>query len=427
MTPEQRIDHDVGVRLRIGFVGNTNNYPFLVARAFRDMGHDVVQFVDSAERLNRPEGRYADVSVPYPDWIVDISDHRVRDLLFPTSRRRALRKALAGFDLLVLNGQGLALASDAGLPAFCLLTGSDLEYMANWASLAQEFSSSGKRVGWLRATLSASVFACVVRCQRKSLRRAFGVNYFAKSLAPKGDRLLEALGVSPDRRTAFMLSDVAGIQPRTWPSTAIRRLRVFNVARLNWQLPRPEHLSDLDMKGTDVLLKGFAQFVAARHVPAELVLVGKGHDVAPTKALAEQLGIDSVVTWLDEMTQAAVFEQYALADVVAEQFSTSVVGMGGLDAMAAGRPVMANARPEVFEKLIGEKSAVLQATSPQEVCSHLCMLADDPAYRAEVGRKSREYVERHFSPTAAALQILDRWRSSGGQPQAGPHTSQPSR
>lgn len=408
------MDRDVGVRLRIAFVGNTNNYPFSVARAFRDMGHEVVQFVDSTERLNRPEGRYADVGLPYPDWIVDISGHRVRDMLFPTSRQRTLEDALAGFDLLVLNGQGMALASGASRPAFCLLTGSDLEYMANWASLPQEFTSSRRRAGWLRAFLSASVFAGVVRRQRACIRRAIGVNYFAKTLAPAGDRLLETLGVGPDRRTAFMISDVAAIQPRAHPGHAGRRLRVFNVARLNWQLPRPPHLSDLDMKGTDVLLKGFAQFAAEGNVQAELVLVGKGHDVSATKALAAQLGIDTMVTWLDEMTQAAVFEQYALADVVAEQLSTSVIGMGGLDAMAAGRPVIANARPEVFEKLIGEPSAVLQATTPEEVCKHLCRLADDPVYRADVGRQSRDYVERHFSPRAAALQILDRWRLSAG-------------
>lgn len=408
------MDRDVGVRLHIGFVGNTNNYPFSVARAFRDMGHEVVQFVDSTERLNRPEGRYADMGVPYPDWIVDISSHRVRDMLFPTSRQRTLKKALTRFDLLVLNGQGMALASGAGRPAFCLLTGSDLEYMANWASLSQEFTSSRKRASWLRALLSASVFAGVVRRQRACIRRAFGVNYFAKTLAPVGDRLLETLGVGPDRRTAFMISDVSAIQPRARPVNAGQRLRVFNVARLNWQLPRPKHLSDLDMKGTDVLLRGFAQFAAVRDVQAELVLVGKGHDVSATKALAAQLGIDTMVTWLDEMTQAAVFEQYALADVVAEQLSTSVVGMGGLDAMAAGRPVIANARPEVFEKLIGEPSAVLQATTSEEVCIHLCRLADDPVYRADVGRQSRDYVERHFSPRAAALQILDRWRFSGG-------------
>ena len=407
------MDCDARVKLRIGFVGNTNNYPFSVARAFRDMGHEVVQFVDSTERLNRPESRYTDVDLPYPDWIVDISGNRVRDMLFPTSRQRTLKKALARFDLLVLNGQGMALASGAGRPAFCLLTGSDLEYMANWASLSQEFTGSRKRAGWLRALLSASAFAGVVRRQRACIRHAFGANYFAKTLAPAGDRLLETLGVGPERRTAFMISDVTAIQPRASPVNAGQRLRVFNVARLNWQLPRPKHLSDLDMKGTDVLLKGFAQFAAARDVQAELVLVGKGHDVTATKALAAQLGIDTMVIWLDEMTQAAVFEQYALADVVAEQLSTSVIGMGGLDAMAAGRPVIANARPEVFEKLIGEPSAVLQATTPEEVCKHLCRLVDDPSYRVNVGRQSREYVERHFSPHAAALQILDRWRSSG--------------
>ena len=40
--------------MRIGFVGNTNNYPFILAITFRRMGHEVEFIVDRKERLNRP-------------------------------------------------------------------------------------------------------------------------------------------------------------------------------------------------------------------------------------------------------------------------------------------------------------------------------------------------------------------------------------
>lgn len=58
--------------MKIGFVGNANNYPFMLARALKRMGHDVRFIVTASSRLDRPESRYADISYPYPDWIHEI-------------------------------------------------------------------------------------------------------------------------------------------------------------------------------------------------------------------------------------------------------------------------------------------------------------------------------------------------------------------
>ena len=57
--------------MRIGFIGNQNNYPFMLARGLRRLGHDVRVVIDRPEPLDRPESRYADITRPYPDWIVE--------------------------------------------------------------------------------------------------------------------------------------------------------------------------------------------------------------------------------------------------------------------------------------------------------------------------------------------------------------------
>jgi hypothetical protein len=57
--------------MKFGFFGNTNNSPFMLAQALRDLGHEVCVVVTSQELLHRPESRYPELKKGYPDWIVD--------------------------------------------------------------------------------------------------------------------------------------------------------------------------------------------------------------------------------------------------------------------------------------------------------------------------------------------------------------------
>ena len=107
-------------------------------------------------------------------------------------------------------------------------------------------------------------------------------------------------------------------------------------------------------------------------------------------------------------TQKEVWEQYQLSDICFDQFGSSFVAMSGLEAMATGRPVIANGRPEIFEPFVGAPSPLCQASTPAEVCSQLERLAFCLEELARVGLASRNYVEKNFSPVGAAKQILNR-------------------
>lgn len=406
-TVSQRQDHTQR-RLTICFVGNTNNYPFLVASAMRGMGHDVTVLLDRTEQLHRPHGRYEGFDPATAPWVRDISQDVTTDGWMLNHSDELGPERLKQYDLLVLNGFGLALAGGRSAPSFAMLTGSDLTQLANWSSLELLWKNLHS-LGLLRRALACLLHARTVRRQRRAIRRSFGVSYFVRGVVPEADRLLDGLGIGPRQRTSFMLSDVDHIAPQ--PLSAVQRppstLRVFNVARLNWRQPKPAHMSELDMKGTDVLLSGFASFLQRTSADAQLVLVRKGIDIEATEREVERLGIAKNVIWLAEMSQAEVFEQYAMADVVTEQLSTSYVGMGGLDAMAAARPVIANTRPDARgEGLLREDAPVLHAETSDDVCRHLQRLAGARQQIDSLGEQSRRYVEEWHSPAAAARRIL---------------------
>lgn len=396
--------------MRIGFFGNPNNYPFMLARACRRLGHEVVFIVVSPERLNRPEFRYADIQRPYPDWILDLTPAHRWSFLLPGAARRQALAALNRCDLCFLAEEGPALAGALRPPHVALLTGSNLEVFADPAQAAtlkpQVFPRHPLLNQWSQSLLPTGLLqALLVQPQREGIRRARLVAHPHRGVIPNGDRLLDALGVGDSRRDFFLMTDLDLV--RLSPPPMNEPLRIFCVARLTWKHEPGDGLVDLDYKGTDILLRGFALLRQRGVAPLpELHLVRKGRHVAETVALADELGIAHAITWLDELSQTEVLAEYARADIVVDQLATSVVAMGGLDAMASGRPLIANLRPDALRTTSDQPNPVCQAGTAEEVCAQLARLTSDAALRAELGQASRRYVETHFSSDVVAARLL---------------------
>jgi glycosyltransferase involved in cell wall biosynthesis len=392
--------------MKIGFFGNANNYPFMLARAVRSRGHEVEFIVTGTTSLDRPENRYHDVPLPYPDWIHDLGSFDARDFVFPNARRRAAVDLLRGCDAVVLNQNGPALSPLVQRPAVVLLTGSDLEVYGNRDALETFFDQSIDHLDYLRRRLARYITRRLITAQRSGIRAAHVVSYFAPGLAPTGDLLLADIGVSETRRVFLHMTDLESIgfeaPARNDPP------RIFSATRLTWKKPIVPGACELDYKASDIMIKGLGLFHRKMGSRLDIRLVRKGMHVTESMQLAEQEGLSDQVTWLDEMSQAEVWREFRNADIVFEQLGKSMVGMAGLDAMAMGRPVIANGRPEIMERAIGEQSPICQAETPEEVCSHLSRLVGNPAERARVGRRSREYVERHFSANRAAELCVER-------------------
>lgn len=166
----------------------------------------------------------------------------------------------------------------------------------------------------------------------------------------------------------------------------------------------------LDYKGSDVMVRGLGIFYRETGVRLDIRLVSKGLHVAELELLIADEGLIEHVTWLDEMPLAKVWEEFAQCDIVFEQLGDSMIGMAGLDAMASGRPVIGNARPEISTLFSRPESPICQAQTPEEVCAQLKRLVFNPAERERLGLMGRRYVEEHFSPLRAAQTCLQRFQ-----------------
>ncbi len=396
--------------MRVGFFGNVNNYPFLLARAFKRLGHDVVFIVSSEMPLDRPENQERALCGSYPDWIHDFSP-RWKTML-PTPWRSRCIRLLQSCDAVVLNQIGPSLLPEIGRPAIAILTGSDLEYFANpetlWQLWREPSSFKGALILAVKA-LKALLLPGIIQRQREGIRQTTKVSFFPHGFYKRADELLEGLGVGLDKRIFLQLADVEFVQYCEPPNNAV--FRAFCATRFTWEHPIPAGYSELDYKGSDVMIRGLSLYYRETGQRLDIHLVRKGLHVPKTIDLVRKEGISDLVTWHDEMSLAGIREQFRLADVIFEQFGESMIGMAGLDAMATGRPVIGNGHPELMQQAMGVSMPICQARTPGEVSAQLKRLVPDAAERRRIGLASRAYIEKYCSTDSAArlcLEILAR-------------------
>lgn len=394
-------------QLSIAIFGNTNNYPLLLAQGLRLLGHNVRLVLNRKELLHRPEARYPDWATAYPDWIVDCSNLSDEDIAFEKpALDQAIHQLTHNIDLVILNDVGPALAAYLQAPHVAVLTGSDLAYYANFDSLqmrtsmwSAEFKRSLQGRRYLRR------MADLVARQRDGILGAEVVCYGQRGLVPSGDQLLDDIGVVDDRRLMLHFSNTIDLQAQ--PEAHNEKLAVLCGSRIVY---RPEYnpaLSAMDFKGTDVLIRGFAEY-CQRGGRGELRFPQKGQDLDAARELINELGIANRIAWLPEMPLAGFYEEMAKADLICDQFGTSFPGMVTTDAYALGRPVMANLRNEIFGQRFPESLPGFDAKTAGEIADHLIMIENSRELLAKMGTKSRAYAEAYLSPESMARQLLDK-------------------
>src|SRR5689334_3557701 len=117
--------------MKIGFLGNTNNYPFIVATQMKEMGCEVVLFVDAPpeDLLNRPEQYTGGIQYPYPGWIKEkLSLRKSLHLHFPHIFERSVIKELNTCDGVILNDFGHRFKNyiNPSIPSVSMFSGGDL-------------------------------------------------------------------------------------------------------------------------------------------------------------------------------------------------------------------------------------------------------------------------------------------------------------
>lgn len=166
------------------------------------------------------------------------------------------------------------------------------------------------------------------------------------------------------------------------------------------------------MKAHDVLLRAIAQVEGAR-----VVILGEGEQRSALEKLAVDLGVKDQIDllgWVDNpRTYLPKFDVIALPSR-SEGFPLAVV-----EAMLAARPVIATRVGSVSEAVIdGETGILIDKDDIDGLAKALCRLRDDPALRAQLGRRGREVAIARFTVEQMTANYERLWYKLVSAPQA---------
>jgi glycosyltransferase involved in cell wall biosynthesis len=144
------------------------------------------------------------------------------------------------------------------------------------------------------------------------------------------------------------------------------------------------------VKRTDDVLLAFKR-LRDEGVDAVLCLVGDGPDRVQLERRAHELGVMRDTLFLGYQEDVAPF--YAAFDALVLPSSNEGTPVSAIEALAAGRPVVATrvgGVPDVVEE--GKDGFLVEPGATDELADRLGQLARDPALRERMGRAGRERV-----------------------------------
>jgi glycosyltransferase involved in cell wall biosynthesis len=216
----------------------------------------------------------------------------------------------------------------------------------------------------------------------EALRRAD----LAISYSSAVDRHLSANGVTRRRVVPLFTTMV----PATGSGHATRRRVVF-AGRV------------VAPKGVGVLIR------AARDVDAEFVICGDGFGWDAMRRLARRLGVHERVCFKGWLGADELARELADASVVAmPSLWPEPFGLVGIEALAAGRPVVASSTGGVGDWLKDGVSGVcVKPGDPRALAQALNELLADPARQQALGAAGKQMVASRFSSQHHVRALLD--------------------
>jgi glycosyltransferase involved in cell wall biosynthesis len=155
-------------------------------------------------------------------------------------------------------------------------------------------------------------------------------------------------------------------------------------------------------KGHAVLLAA-AERLRTEGIDAYYAFCGEGSQAAALRAAAAALA--DRVRFVG--FQRDVARCLAAADVVAVPSLHEGLGVAALEAMAAGRPVVASRVGGLAEAVRAEETGLLvPPAAPEALAAALARLARDPGLRGRLGERGRAWVHAHHSAAKMAAGTL---------------------
>lgn len=421
---------EVERRLRIGLFGNLANQAFISARSLRRLGHDVELVVQNnnidAFLMNRPVWEEREIEITGSDHSqIDQLDYNVPDFVRVVpydldaqikfqGRFSAVQEVLD----LYREATGQVIPRDIALllaqwmghfDYIKAMHDYDVVYLSMWPVCLGVFCSKPYVVAPLGGELYITAFEEDV--QGLMCRASFrGASHIA---VPETDypAYLDRLGATAPRTFLPLIVDTDIYEEgreeeirAEWQAKIGGDRFLLSVCRQSWE-----------WKGSDRLIRAFAQIHQKGGSSWRLVLQSWGDDLERSRALVHELGLDDVTLWLSLCSKPLLRRRQRAADVVADQFVMEGYGASVLESLAAGKPViMAPVPASSAHYFSAGPPPLVGAKSEEEIVSALLKLLDEPT-RESIGRGSRAWIEQEHGYRNLSPRYLDMFEIAAGR------------
>jgi glycosyltransferase involved in cell wall biosynthesis len=172
------------------------------------------------------------------------------------------------------------------------------------------------------------------------------------------------------------------------------------------------YLSRLDpKKNIEGLLRAVAA-VRTQRGDVMLVVAGGGQPeyTRSLKMLAQALGLEPNVVWLDHVGGARKAAAFAAAQVFVLPSLSENFGVAGVEAMLAGVPCIFGQGVAIARDAMRAGASMTVTSEPESIARALMeLLADKPRQEA-MGRRAREFAEREYSVQTMATRLIALYR-----------------
>jgi glycosyltransferase involved in cell wall biosynthesis len=155
------------------------------------------------------------------------------------------------------------------------------------------------------------------------------------------------------------------------------------------------------VKDIPTLLRGFADFHAQRS-HSRLIIVGDGPLRRQLEELAKQLGIAEAVKFHGEAAREEVYRVLRQLDVAVVSSKSEGFCNAMVEAMFAGKAVVASDLPVLREVLGAACGRFFQVGSSRSLAEQLIALYDDEPLRRSLGEAAKERARRRYTLDACA-------------------------
>jgi glycosyltransferase involved in cell wall biosynthesis len=186
----------------------------------------------------------------------------------------------------------------------------------------------------------------------------------------------------------------------------------FMMSRLDWSGGDPARRTSANEN--DRVFTAFARLLRT-HPNSRLVVGDRGAQRAEARQLVAALGISEHVQFVPPMSRADRIRRMQAADVCLDQFGLGAYGLGALEAMAIGKPVITYINDAFVQQCGLQPMPILNAQDVDGIAAAMCAAAGDGSLRARVGDAAREWVLRHHRRETVCRRLLQLHGGAPGQ------------